>query len=425
MATTDLAFGGGAFGDGPFGGESSIWPALLVEIDVTNKPTSATRTWTDITEYVRGGTWTRDGRTAETERTQAGNCSLTLDNRPDPTTGEPFDKGNASSPFNATGGLSWSFWIRISFVYAGVTYIRWTGLKDTLLKSRPGFGKDRVATLTGLTSMKALELYALAGADLAAASSSTRVTDVLTLASVAAGTIDTANESSVTQPEAIFAAGDTTSALSHLQQVEQDERGLIFTGADGGIDFQGRYYRAEQSILAQSTPAPTIGETDGDIRYVSAAPSDDNAYLWNLIAVTMPDGTILTATGAGQDENYTRRLDLTTLLTDTAQATANAQWYANRYGEPPQRLPQMEIIGARDPSTWPAILAANNSDLFVWEGGDSTMSVFLERVSESFSVAPGEPRIRVFWDTSPSVRDVIWKLGVAGASELGVTTREG
>lgn len=407
------------------------WPDLLVEIDVTNEPTAdialADRAWTDITSYVRGGTWTRAGRTAETERTQPGNCSLTLDNRPDPVTGEPFDKDNADSPFNVNGGLAWSFLVRISLIWNGVTYPRWTGTKEKLQKDRPGFGKDRTATLEGVDLMKALELFSLAGADFAQGSSSDRVTDVLALASVTAGSIDTTTESSsLIQPEATFAATDTTSALSHLQQVEQDERGLIFASASGGIDFQGRFYRAEKVIEAQTTLAPTIGETDGDLRYAEGAPVDDNAYLWNLVTVTMPDSTVVTAeVASSESQNYQRTLPLSTLLVDVGQATANAQWYANRFGIPPQRLPQLEILGARDTSTWPTILAANNSDLFAWEGGDSTMKVFLERVSESFSVAVNEPRVRVFWDTSPSVRDYVWKLGVHGASELGVTTRLG
>jgi hypothetical protein len=418
----------GGYGVGFYGGQSDAWPAPLVEIDITDEPTANIalndRTWTDVTPYLRGGTWTRAGRTAETQRTQGGNCALTLDNRPAADgSGEPFDKDNPNSPFNVNGGLAWSFVVRISLVYKGVTYRRWTGTKETLAKDRPGFGKDRTATLNGVDLMKALELFPLAGLDLALAPANGRVTDILAAATMQAGTIDSATVSSLLFPEAAFAADDSTSALSHFQSVEQDERGLIFAAGDGGIDFQGRFYRADRVIAGV---LGTIGETEGDIRYVGGAPADDNTYLWNVVAVTPPSGNIQVASSASSgDQNYQRRLDMTMLVDDDAAALANGQWYLNRFATPPQRLPQLEILGARDPSTWPTILAANNSDLFTWNGGDSTMSVFLERVSESFSVVPGEPRVRVFWDTSPSVRDYVWKLGVHGASELGVTTRLG
>lgn len=54
-------------------------PSWIWELDVTNDPSSATETWTDITPYVRGAT-VRRGRQVETGRDQAGTCSLELHN---------------------------------------------------------------------------------------------------------------------------------------------------------------------------------------------------------------------------------------------------------------------------------------------------------------------------------------------------------
>lgn len=58
----------------------TVLPSWIWELDVTNDPSSATETWTDITAYVRGATVHR-GRQVETGRDQAGTCSLDLDNR--------------------------------------------------------------------------------------------------------------------------------------------------------------------------------------------------------------------------------------------------------------------------------------------------------------------------------------------------------
>jgi hypothetical protein len=408
-------FGGGLFGGGVFGADT-IAPFFKLELDVTNKPTNPVRVWTDVTSYnginrVRSANWTRAGRATETERTQGGTAQVVLDNRDG-----IFNRDDPAGPFYPA--LARSFWFRISVTYAGVTYVRWTGIKQDFPKSRPASGKDHIATLIGADAMKVLELFPLSELSYPDQAPGARVAAVLADVGCAIGSID-AGKPTLICPAVTFAATDTTSGLSHLQAIESDERGLLFAQADGSIDFQDRTYRS--MLTADPGVSGTIGEASGDIRYVDADLDDNNEYLWNTVAVTPSVGAIQVAVAsASWEDNFQRRLDQSMLAASEPEALSNAQWYAQRYSAPLQRLGSVEILGGRDPATWPVILNARNSDLFAWEGGGNTASVFLERVTESYK--PGEP-LRVTWDLSPAARDFLWQLGVPGQSELGVTTR--
>jgi len=414
-------FGGGLFGGGLFGADYSV-PSLHIELDVTNKPTNPARVWTDVTSYdngagpvnrVRSANWTRAGRATETERTQGGTAQVVLDN-----SDGIFNRDDPAGPFY--GGLARSFWFRISVVYAGVTYVRWTGVKQDFPKSRDDFGKNKYATLIGADAMKVLELFPLSEKAYTDQAPGARATSVLTDVQCAIGSID-AGKATLLCPAVSFAATDTTSALSHLQQVEADERGLLFAQPDGSIDFQDRTYRS--LLTASAGSSGTIGETDGDIRYVEADLDDNNEYLWNTVAVTPSVGAIQVAlSSASIEDNFARRLDQSMLAASEPEALSNAQWYAQRYSAPSQRLGSVEIVGGRDAATWPTILNARNSDLFTWQGGGNAASALLERVTESFK--PGEP-LKVTWDLSPADRDYLWQLGVPGQSELGTTNRLG
>lgn len=402
---------------------ASGYPTLRVEIDITNKPTTATRVWTDITAFVRSCSYTLAGRLAETENTQPGALSsLVLDNNAGSRqavaagiTGRPFDRDNTAGAFYP--GLSWAFWIRISAIFQDSPYVRSTVIKRSIPKTRPHTGKDNVATVTGLDAMEVLQLFGLGGQSFSAQASGSRVADVLTAASVPPGTLD-AGYSRLTYPAVTFDDNDTTSALSHLAQVEQDERGLLFARADGLIDFQSRYYRAG---LVETGPIATIGSTAGTIRYVEGDLDDNSEYRFNSVTVTPTGGTAETSKDQTSiDESFELRKDMQMLSTSQRQARANAQWYKHRYANPAQRIGPLEIRGAAGPALWPVILSAQNSDLFTYAGPDGDILVHLERVSESWEI--GKPPT-VTWDLSPASRELLWRIGVAGQSEIGETTR--
>jgi hypothetical protein len=390
-------------------------PQIKVEIDVTNKPTTASRSWTDVTSYlginrVRSASWTRAGRTRETEQTQPGSLqSLVLDNRDG-----IFDRLNAGGPFY--GGLDWRFWIRISMVWNGVTYPRWTGIKTRVPGSRPAGGRDRYVGISGGDAMNVLETFPLSGQTFGSQATDARVSAVLALTSVDIGTIDATGRTGFLLDAVTFSETDTTSAGAHLSQVETDERGLLYADASGAIQFQSAIYRSTKTAAG---PTATIGESPGDIRYVEADLSDEAEYVFTDVAVTPATGAIQIALDSSAEAaSFRQRLDLSSLSSQTDYALANAEWYVNRFSGPLPYLPQIELLGGRDPSTWPTILAAENSDVFLWEGGTNAELAYLERVSESW--LPGQP-LRVLWDMAPAGRDSYWTLDGSDASTLDGT----
>jgi hypothetical protein len=433
-----LTYGDGLYDGGPFDYGAvpyvapSTVPVLVVEFDLTNPPTTLARSWTRVDNYpgvdaqgrtitnrARSAAWTRAGRTKETEQTQAGSLqSLVLDNRDG-----IFDRLNPDGPFY--GALDRSFWIRVSVNVGGITYPRWTGIKDKVLGNRPAGGRDRFVEVVGDDTMKLLELFPLSELSYSLASSGARVSAVLADAQVPVGTVD-AGRLALTFPAISFLATDTTSALSHLQQVEQDERGLLFADADGSIVFQNRYYRANARGVG---PIAVIGEADGDLRYVESDRTDDAEYLFDVCAITPatsdanPTPVIqVEIDSAFQVDQFARRMDISAATDIEAECHDNAQWYVQRFGNPLPYLAQAQLLGARDPSTWPTILGARNSDLFEVRQNTPGPNWWycLERVTETYTA--GQP-LQVFWDLSPAQRDTLWKLGVAGQSELGVSTR--
>lgn len=90
-------FGDDTFGSGTFGGLDSITTAggitYTIEVDFTTALLGVPTAWVDITTYVRTFS-TRRGRSHELGRMQAGECSLTLDNRD-----RRFDPTYASGPY--------------------------------------------------------------------------------------------------------------------------------------------------------------------------------------------------------------------------------------------------------------------------------------------------------------------------------------
>lgn len=373
-------------------------PTAIFKIDVTNDPTSGTRSWTDISAFVRAGSWTRDGRSNETERTSPGSLSLTLDNRDG-----RFTSGGTLYP-----NLKTTRWVTVQGVWAGATIDRWSGLIDSLTGSWPGYGKDATTELQATTVLKALNLTPLDGLTYGTQFSGARVSAVLSDSRVAAGTIETG---SAYLPVFAPAEGDGTKALGHLQDVEADEQGIIFSDGAGLVQFEARHHRFN------ATTVGTLGDAAGEIPYMDPSPGIDDQLLFNSahrttgppllnLSTTTPDWepdpsyTVVTAVAydsASGTAHYVRDDTRTLLTSDGLDARAAAQAFVLRYKEPARRVNSIQVLGAKTPANWPTILAAKNGDQFRFirrypGGGTVSDLVFLEQVSES--VEPGR------WDTT-------------------------
>lgn len=391
------------------GASRGLLPHLRVDIDFTNDPTNATRVWTDVTADVRGDIrLTRGGRNHVLQRSEAGTLSLVLDNR-----AADYDPTNASSPHYP--GVKRRRWMRVRG-RIGVTDIpRWKGLIEGIRQHWPGAGHDATVEITASDATKVLALFDLEGLSYSSETTGTRIGHVLDDAGVTAYDLDTGQTTIVAA--AAFAQG--VSALSHLQQVEESENGILFAAGDGQIIFQDRHYR----LLNSGTSLATIGDNDGEIPYREAELDLGDDDLWTIVSVTPDGGSPQTVTDAAAvDAHYETRLSRTILSSSAIEAQSAAEWLLQRFADSSPRVPSVELIGQRDPTTWPTILAAENSDRFTWtrraDAHTLEMDVFVERVADVISLNDW----RVLLDLSPAEDQVGWVLGDPVYGLLGETT---
>jgi hypothetical protein len=393
------------------GPSKGLLPHIRIDIDFTNDPTNPTRVWTCVTEDVRTLSYVLDGRNHELQRTEPGTLNALLNNRHG-----DYDPTNHTSPHYP--GVKRMRWIRVRARWGVTDYVRWTGLIETWRQEWPSSGKDATVRITAVSALKVLNLYDLDGKSYGSQLTSARVGAVLADAGVAVGTIDTGKSTVVAS--GVFSRG--SSALEHLLQVEETENGLLFANGDGSIDFQNRHYR----LLNSGTPVATIGDVAGEIRYRDGTLDLDDADIWNSVSVT-PSGGIAVEVGdaVSQLAHYTRRLNRSSLSSDTAEAQSAAEYLRNRYGDPSPRVPEVVLIGALDPSTWPTILAAKNSQRYTWKrraGAHTiTQDVFVERIADSITLTP-----HLAWEISlqlsPADGQAGWVLGDSVYGILGSTT---
>jgi len=404
----------------PGGGVAAGTPALIVEIDFANDPTVTTRTWTDVTSDVREITYVLAGRQHELQRTEAGTLTMVLNNR----------HGNYD-PTNTTGAyypnVKRTRWIRVRSVWNSVVYPEWQGLIEGYSGEWPAVGKDATVTVHAADGFKPLNLLDLNGYSYPQQSTGARVAAVGADAKVQIGSVDVGV---ATLPAITFT--NATTALSHLQAIEDTEAGLIFMAADGSLTFHDRHHRP----LNNSTPVAIIGDNATEIPYSGRTYSElEDSNIWNDIVVTPaqeagnPDQPTPSQVqnAASIAAHYRRTLSKTLLSESPLEALSAAQFYASLYAEPSLRIPICELVGRADSTQWPFILGAGNSDRFTWKRRPSTeagtrtitLPVYVERKSTSITVGTDW---RVQLQFSPASDVLFWRIGITGSSELGLTT---
>lgn len=151
---------------------NGLLPQLDVLLDVTNPPTSTTRTWTSIVRQVRSLAWSRSGRSDELQRTTAGTASLLLDNRGDAIT---------------SLGVAKAQWCSIRALWAGVTYELWRGIITSLPRQWPDAGKDALLTVSAADALYICRLVDLAGLTYASQRADQRIVTILSIAGFPVG----------------------------------------------------------------------------------------------------------------------------------------------------------------------------------------------------------------------------------------------
>jgi hypothetical protein len=397
-------------------GGRGILPGLSVEIDFTNGPKNATRVWTDVTADVRSLSYTRSGRSDVLQRTSTGALTAVLNN----SAGD-YDPTNTAGAYYP--GVKRLRWIRVRAQWSSVTYARWQGLITSYVQSWPSSGRDAICTIVAADALKVLSLFDLAGETFVEQTTDARVAAVCDLAGLDSD-VDTAAASTLVAVSSALPQG--SSALAHLQDVEETENGRLFAGAAGTIVFQGRHYR----LLNSGTSLGTIGDDTGEIPYRDASLTSDDANIWNSVAVTTTNadgsaGSTATAENSVSDDDYyTRQLNRTILSDDTDEALSAAEYLAALYGDPAPKLPAITLLPQTSTSAWPTVLAADNGDRFTWKRrAAETIETegFIEQIAESVSVD------HVSWNTTiqmlPADDQFGWVLGDSTYGLLGETTR--
>jgi len=387
----------------------TLLPQVGIEIDFTNDPTNPTRAWTDVTADVRSISYSLSGRNDILQQTAPGTLTMVLSNQ----------SGNYD-PANTAGahypGVKRMRWIRVRGKWSGVEYNRWMGLITSWVVEWPGSGKDSIVTVTASDALKVLNLLDLGGQDFPAQRTDQRVGAVCTLAGLTS-TLDT-GASSVVDSGTISTG---TNGLAHLQEVENTENGRLFAAADATITFQSRHYR----LLNSLTAAGTIGDAAGEIPYRDATFTSDDANIWNEIVVTPSGGTPVTAGGTASQTRYYERTLTRDLLTSNQDEAADAADYLLAFFQDPSpKLPAITLLGASATSSWPTILASQNSQRFTFRrrptyGGTIQTDGYIEQISEA--IIPGSS-----WETTlqllPAADQAAWVAGDSVYGVAGVTT---
>jgi hypothetical protein len=208
-----------------------------------------------------------------------------------------------------------------------------------------------------------------------------------------------------------------------MREVEAVEDGQLFVAGDGELTFHKRSRRYN------AIPAVTL--TGSQITPDLVFPGEDFG-LTNDMTVTRPGGSPARWVDQASIDEFGLYRDSVEIPAGTDVATlAAAQWRVGNYGTPRTRVPNVTVELARlerdAPSQVALLLTADIStklrlSSLPTQAPASTVDVFVEGGTETIT----SRFWRIAFNTSPGdFSSPVWQLGVAGFSELGVTSRLG
>jgi len=220
------------------------------------------------------------------------------------------------------------------------------------------------------------------------------------------------------------AAQSTSGAqpIEAMREVERAEDGVLYINGANLLTFLNRTGRYNL--------APAVTLTMAQVQQGLEFPGDDFGMVNDLTVTRASDAQARAVDQASIDDYglYRDTLDIPAATDVGAQAVA--QWRVGQYGTPRTRIPNVAVELARlesIASSQVALLLSADIGTKLRLSGlpaqapASTIDVFVEGGTET--IYP--KRWRIEWNTSPADFGQVWQLGVAGFSELGVTTRAG
>ncbi len=387
-------------------------PTLSVEVAFATDPGSAP-TWTDVTPYVRRAS-IRRGRSHELDRVEAARATVrfrNVDGRFDPTA--------LFSPY--TPNVRPMRRIRLRATVAATTYDQFNGYIEAWPQAWSfGPSGDAYVDIRAVDAFKPLALAKISTTR-SAEQSGTRVGAILDAAGWPAAdrTVDTG----ISQVQGVTLVD--VAALTHLQDVDATEGGLLFASRDGRVVFQDR---TKPVTAAPDTANRTWGDGGGFVEkdYVELTTSYDDSQIWNDAKITAPGKTDQTASDATSQTRYFRRTRVEAgLWNDQNEMLSRAQYVVTRFAEPALRIATMDLDARVAEDQLHAIMARDLHDKVravkrPTGGGTITQDSFLEGISQD--IAPGVWNVE--WALSPLDRVTdYWILEDAVQGVLDSTTR--
>lgn len=393
-------------------------PSVEVSVDFANNPTSSSRTWVDITSYVREFT-IRRGRSNALSRPGTGTLGVILVNRDD-----RFTPTNTVGPYYPN--VLPMRRIRVLAQWVGVTYNLYHGYIEDWPLGFPDLGKNATVNVQAVDALAILPLFDLGGQSYASQLSSVRGSAVLTTCGFGTADMNISTGQSTLVASGTIAAD--TPAQSHLLNVEASENGLLFVDTGGTVVFQDRHFRPKY----RSTTSGTIGTGGGAIGYREISTSYGVAEIFNSVSVTASGGTVEKVVDtAATASYYTRSMSWPTggsyLVSSQAEALNAAQYVLNLYSQPALRVPEVAVVGAGGTANWATILGFEISSRATLShvtpaGGTISGDKYVEGIGHTVALDRD-------WDTTLRLSDAptqaVWILGNAALSLLGQTTTLG
>lgn len=281
--------------------------------------TLAGETWTDVTSYVRLVN-IRRGRSTELDRYNAGQVSVTFDNRardfdPTNTGGAFYPNVKPRKPIRVTLGGNLAFFGQVE---------DW-GFDFTV-------GGDATATVSGSDGFALLAGQEIVSHAATSQAPGTRIGAILDRAEIdwpnAMRDIDLGSE---TLQADTIAVG--SNALQYLQNVEATEPGAMFVSRSGMFTFRGRNTSPETFSDVAFTDA------GGGIPFTEISVGYGSELIYNVVTVTRAGGTAQRVDNSAGTGYAISALSRDGLLHNTDAAALDlAQWWAQSYSEPLVRI---------------------------------------------------------------------------------------
>lgn len=210
-----------------------------------------------------------------------------------------------------------------------------------------------------------------------------------------------------------------SSPLTHLQEVEQAEGGVLIAARDSGsVVLQSRDVRYN--------PTSSVSLAYADLETDGVEFSDDDQRLVNTVIASRPGGATQRIVHEASRTSYgPYEQTLTLLKTSDNQVVDAAQWLVNRYADPPPEMRQVPVEAySLGTTTYRALLNADVSSVFTVTGlpGEAPASATTVTV-EGYTESIRNNQHRIDYHVSRADTATVWVLNDSTYSVLNQTTR--